>query len=67
MVYTAIYQAPHGKMTYERHTGGSMNRQESWLSAAREGSKNNKVLIALVPGYHEVYFFNDFAEAFRKK
>ena len=32
-------------------------------SAAQQGGANNKCLIALVPGVHPVYFYDDFADS----
>lgn len=62
MIYTAIYQNGQGEMSYETYSG-HMNRNEAWLSAAKQGGANNKCLVALVPGVHPVYFYADFVEA----
>ena len=62
MIYTAIYQNGQGKMTYETYKG-HMNRKDAWLAAAQQGGASNKCLIALVPGAHPVYFYDDFVDS----
>ncbi len=62
MIYTAIYQNGQGNMSYETYKG-HMNRKDAWLAAAQQGGANNKCLIALVPGVHPVYFYDDFVES----
>ena len=59
MIYTAIFQGPQGKLTHSRYTG-VISRKDAWLSAARMGASDNMCLIALVPGDHPVYFYEDF-------
>ena len=59
MIYTAIYQSGQGRLTRMRYLG-EVNKQESWLRAARDGAKNNLCLVALVPGDHPVYFYENF-------
>ena len=59
MIYTAIYQNGQGKLSYETYSG-HMNRSDAWLNAAKQGGANNKCLIALVPGVHPVYFYENF-------
>jgi len=58
MVYTAIYQNKIGHMTSEKFFG-SMSKTDSWIKAAQQAGANDMCLIALVPGNHPVYFFND--------
>ena len=59
MIYTAIFQGPQGKLTRSRYTG-VISRKDAWLSAARMGASDNMCLIALVPGDHPIYFYEDF-------
>ena len=59
MIYTAIYQSGQGHLTYNKYIG-EVSKSESWLRAAHEGSKNNLCLVALVPGDHPVYFYENF-------
>mgnify|MGYP001435786077 CR=1 FL=1 len=59
MIYTAIFQDPQGQLSHSRYTG-VINRKEAWVSAARMGGSNNLCLLALVPGDHPVYFYDNF-------
>jgi len=59
MIYTAIFQGPQGKLTHSRYTG-VISRKEAWLSAARMGASDGLCLLALVPGDHPAYFYEDF-------
>ena len=59
MIYTAIFQGAQGKLTRSRYTG-VISRKDAWLSAARMGASDNMCLIALVPGDHPAYFYEDF-------
>lgn len=61
MIYTAIYQGPQGQLTYGRYTG-HISRQDAWLSAAKLGGMNGNCLVALVPGDHPVYFYENFVK-----
>ncbi len=59
MVYTAIYQDSTGKLTYQPYKGEPA-RSTAWLDAAKKGGSSGRCLVALVPGVHPVYFYNDF-------
>ena len=59
MIYTAIFQNAQGKLITSRYTG-HISRKEAWLNAAKMGSSNGDCLIALVPGDHPVYFYENF-------
>ena len=59
MIYTAIFQNSQGKLNTSRYTG-VISRSDAWLSAAQMGGANGECLIALVPGDHPVYFYDDF-------
>jgi len=59
MIYTAIFQNSQGKLNTSRYTG-VISRSEAWLQAAQMGGKSGECLIALVPGDHPVYFYDDF-------
>ena len=61
MIYTAIFQGPQGQLTRSRYTG-VIDRHEAWLSAAKMGASTDLCLLALVPGDHQVYFYNNFVE-----
>jgi len=61
MVYTAIYQDSTGKLTYEPYKG-QPSRTSAWLDAAQKGGSTDRCLVALVPGIHPVYFYNDFVK-----
>jgi len=61
MIYTAIFQGAQGKLTRSRYTG-VVDKNEAWLAAARMGSNSNMCLLALVPGDHPVYFYENFVE-----
>ena len=58
MIYTAIYQNAQGRLTYGRYLG-NMSRKEAWVSAASLGEPDQLCLVALVPGDHPVYFYED--------
>lgn len=59
MIYTAIFQDSVGKLFTSRYTG-VVNRAEAWLAAAKMGSSEGNCLVALVPGDHPVYFYENF-------
>ncbi len=59
MIYTAIFQGPQGQLSCSRYTG-VIDRKAAWLAAAKMGGSNNMCLIALVPGDHPVYFYDNF-------
>ena len=59
MIYTAIFQGPQGQLSYSRYTG-VIDRKTAWLTAAKMGGSNNMCLLALVPGDHPVYFYDNF-------
>ena len=61
MIYTAIFQGAQGQLTHSRYLG-VVNKHEAWLSAAKLGSSSNMCLIALVPGDHPIYFYENFVE-----
>ena len=59
MIYTAIFQNSSGKLFTSRYTG-VVSRSEAWLSAAKMGGSEGNCLVALVPGDHPVYFYENF-------
>ena len=59
MIYTAIFQNSTGKLFTSRYTG-NINRSDAWLNAAKLGSSEGNCLIALVPGDHPIYFYENF-------
>lgn len=61
MIYTAIFQTSQGKLVHSRYTG-FISRSEAWLSAAQMGGSEGNCLIALVPGDHPVYFYENFVQ-----
>lgn len=61
MIYTAIFQGPQGKLIRSRYTG-VISRKDAWLAAAKMGSSNNMCLIALIPGDHPAYFYENFVK-----
>ena len=61
MISTAIYQGPQGQLTYARYNG-HISRKDAWLSAAKLGGTNGNCLVALVPGDHPVYFYENFVK-----
>jgi hypothetical protein len=61
MIYTAIFQNSIGKLFSSRYTG-VMNRSEAWMSAAKIGGSEGNCLIALVPGDHPIYFYDNFVK-----
>tara|TARA_B100000902_G_C26461392_1_gene505594 strand:- start:86 stop:364 length:279 start_codon:yes stop_codon:yes gene_type:complete len=61
MIYTAIFQGPQGQLSHSRYTG-VIDRKDAWLSAAKMGGSNNMCLLALVPGDHPVYFYDNFVD-----
>mgnify|MGYP001376521160 CR=1 FL=1 len=58
MIYTAIFQNNTGKLTRSRYTG-VIDRKEAWKSAAHMGESNGDCLLALVPGDHPVYTYDN--------
>ena len=62
MIYTAIFQGSQGKLTSSRYLGVP-DRAEAWLSAAKMGSVEGELLIALVSGDHPVYFYENFVQS----
>ena len=58
MIYTAIFQSAGGLLTRSRYTG-VINRQEAWEQAASMGESSGECLIALIPGDHPVYMYDD--------
>ena len=62
MIYTAIFQGPQGKLSRSRYLG-SPDKATAGLSAAKMGSSNGDVLIALVSGDHPVYFYENFVQS----
>ena len=61
MIYTAIFQNAQGKLFTSRYTG-VVSRSDAWLSAAQMGGSEGNCLIALVPGDHPVYFYDNFVK-----
>ena len=61
MVYTAIFQSGQGQLTQSKYTG-YISRKDAWLSAAKMGASEGNCLIALVPGDHPVYFYDNFVK-----
>ena len=61
MIYTAIFQGAQGKLTRSRYTG-VIEKKEAWLAAARMGASDNMCLLALIPGDHPAYFYENFVE-----
>ncbi len=61
MIYTAIFQGAQGQLTRSRYTG-VIDKKEAWLAAARMGASDNMCLIALIPGDHPAYFYENFVE-----
>ena len=59
MIYTAIFQNSVGKLFTSRYTG-VVNRSDAWLTAAKMGASEGNCLVALVPGDHPVYFYDNF-------
>ena len=59
MIYTAIYQNSQGGLFTSRYTG-IVNKPDAWLSAAKMGASQGSCLVALVPGDHPVYFYENF-------
>ena len=59
MIYTAIFQSAQGKLTRSRYTG-VIDKKDAWLAAARMGSSSGMCLLALVPGDHPAYFYENF-------
>ena len=47
------------KLFTSRYTG-VVNKSEAWLSAAKMGGAEGSCLVALVPGDHPVYFYENF-------
>tara|TARA_Y100001937_G_scaffold27332_1_gene39239 strand:- start:60 stop:293 length:234 start_codon:yes stop_codon:yes gene_type:complete len=62
MIYTVIFQDSLGNLSYEIFRG-SPTRSQTWLDAAQSGGANNKCLVAVIPGQHNVYFYSDFANS----
>ena len=58
MIYTAIFQDRSGAITRARFTG-VINKQEAWASCAALGESNGACLVALVPGDHPVYTYEE--------
>ncbi len=61
MIYTAIFQGAQGKLTRSRYTG-VIDKKEAWLSAAQMGAREDMCLLALIPGDHPAYFYENFVE-----
>ena len=61
MIYTAIFQGAQGQLTRSRYTG-VIDKKEAWLAAARMGSSDNMCLLALIPGDHPAYFYENFVQ-----
>ena len=61
MIYTAIFQNSTGKLFTSRYTG-NVNRSDAWLNAAKLGSSEGNCLLALVPGDHPIYFYENFVD-----
>jgi hypothetical protein len=59
MTYTAIYQDARGKLTYGHHSG-QISRKDTWPAIEQVAGADGKCLIALVPGSHPVYFYENF-------
>ena len=66
MIYTAVFQNGQGKLFTSRYTG-VISRSEAWLSAAQMGGSDGNCLLALIPGDHPVYFYEDFVTATSSK
>ena len=60
MIYTAIFQNAQGKLVRSRYTG-QISKKDAWLDAAKMGASNGECLVALVPGDHPIYFYENFA------
>lgn len=58
MIYTAIFQDSQSKIRRYRYTG-AVGRKEAWVQAASLGEADNECLIALVPGDHPVYTYEN--------
>mgnify|MGYP001455166935 FL=1 len=58
MIYTTIFQNKEGKLRRDRYLG-SMSRKEAWLAASEVGHANGECLIAIVPGDHPVYTYEE--------
>ncbi len=58
MIYTAIFQNKQGELTHSRYTG-VIGRREAWRRAADMGETNGDCLVALVPGDHPVYTYEN--------
>ena len=58
MIYTAIFQDKDGNLSRSRYTG-VIARQEAWRRAASMGESSNMCLLALVPGDHPVYTYEN--------
>ena len=58
MIYTAIFQNQSGKLTRSRYTG-VIDRREAWHAAANMGESSGECLLALVPGDHPVYTYEN--------
>ncbi len=62
MIYTAIFQNQSGELTYSRYTG-VIDRGEAWRAAANMGESSGECLLALVPGDHPVYTYENTFQA----
>tara|TARA_B100000131_G_scaffold42770_1_gene38445 strand:- start:52 stop:312 length:261 start_codon:yes stop_codon:yes gene_type:complete len=58
MIYTAIFQTADGTLSRSRYTG-VIDRRDAWINAAKLGDSSKQCLVALVPGDHPVYTYED--------
>ena len=58
MIYTAIYQDASGKVSSGKYAG-SPDRPVAYRNAASMGETDGRCLVALVPGDHPLYTYED--------
>jgi hypothetical protein len=61
MIYTAIFQNSKGVLTRGRYTG-SPDRHQAWQHAAQMGEPSGDCLVAMVPGDHPLYTYENICD-----
>ena len=59
MIYTAIFQNDEGEYSYDIFDAPP-GFSSAWSAIADAGAEDNRCLIAIIPGNHQVGFHNDF-------
>ena len=59
MIYTAIFEHEEGRYSYDVYDAPH-GFAAAWPAIQNDGARDNRCLIAVMPGNHQVGFHNDF-------